>query len=276
MEASPLEAFHKQKEASLFVGLSLLRTGQAKAFLTTGNTGALVAAASLQLPRLPGIQRPALLTLFPSIKQKVAILDVGGTLQPRSTHFIQYAWMGSIFQMITAGIQCPRVGLLNVGVESEKGTKELQLAYAQLQHLHHTQTQNKKTECTIEFVGNVEARDLFKGDVDVLVTDGFSGNILLKTAEGISSFLLSQFTRLLTKESPSLAHSIIHALHAQFEERNLHGAILCGIDGLVMKCHGATNAQDIEMAVLGTEKLLEQNVISQLRHHLRSVFSKKL
>ncbi|MCB1118101.1 MAG: phosphate acyltransferase, partial [Chlamydiia bacterium] len=170
LDEDPLNAIRQKKGASVHIGMRLLNEGHISAYLGIGNTGAMLAAAKIHLPALPSKPRPALLAMLPTQKRPVAVLDVGANLSAKPEHFIEMAHMGIAFQK-TRGIENPKVALLNIGSEELKGHKELREAYKKL-----------KQHFPENFVGNIEGRDVFKGIVDVLVTEGFTGNIFLKTA----------------------------------------------------------------------------------------------
>lgn len=218
MEDDPLLAIRKKTTSSLVIALQSLKRKEIDALISLGNTGALTAGAAIHLKRLPHISRPALLALVPSQTHNIALLDVGANTICQPSHFLEFAAMGIAYQK-TRGIAKPTIGLLNIGKEPTKGTPTLQEAYQQLLQL------NEKYDYPL-FLGNVEGREVFKGTVDILLTDGFTGNIFLKTSEGMLLFLLEQ----INKPFPSLQEKLETAEHA--------GALLVGVQGLVLKCHG--------------------------------------
>jgi len=260
MEAIPIAALRKQKGASVLVGMRLLKTRKIDALLSMGNTGALLAAATLTLPLLPGIRRPALLALLPSEKGNVAVLDVGGNLSCKAAHLVQFALMGAAYQRCCGPIERPRVGLLNIGVESKKGTSEIQKAYQQLQEM--------ESSPQLEFIGNVEGRDVFKGAVDVLIADGFTGNVFLKTVEGTSLFLMHELGVVLSKHQHPFQNAILSQLKERFHYEKQHGAFLCGVDALVMKCHGATSSEGIAQGVAGLVRMVNMNLVKAIKQQL--------
>lgn len=252
MSDEPLTAIRRKKNSSLVQGIRLLKKKKIDALISTGNTGALIACASLSLPMLPNIKRPALLAVLPSQKGPVAVLDVGGNVSCKAHHLVQFAQMGAAYQKAAQGIQVPKVGLLNIGVESKKGTSEVRQAY---QILSEFSTKH------LEFLGNIEGREVFEGKVDVLVTDGFSGNVFLKTIEGVAAFI---FEKLQKTDLPMLPE-----IKRQFRYEEYPGAILCGIDGLVMKCHGNSSPRAIFNAIKGVEHLLNNRLIERLKEQLQ-------
>lgn len=241
MSDAPLVAIRTKKQSSLVRGIQLLSERYLDAFVSTGNTGALVASATLTLPRTPGVDRPALLATLPvQGRGLLAVLDVGGTVHVKAEHLVQFARMGAAFQQRRYGIAKPRVGLLNIGEEAEKGTPEHRLAYALLQ----------QEQDAFAFIGNVEGRDAFNGSVDVLVTDGFTGNVFLKTAEGVAAFILEAL------KAPLAKHSEFQSLASQVDYAQYPGAVLCGVEGLVMKCHGCSSSRALYHGILGASSLI--------------------
>lgn len=262
MEDEPVAAVRQKKNSSLVVGLRSLKKKQLAAFVSAGNTGALITGAALFLPKLPGIKRPALLATLPTEKGDVAVIDVGGNVLCKAHHLAQFAAMGAAYQRCCYGLKLPRVGLLNIGVESKKGTSEIQRAYQILQ-AHHA-----KGTSRMEFVGNIEGRGVFQGEVDVLVTDGFTGNVLLKTSEGVSVFLLNQLKHIIKDFSHGQQESIFHYLRNQFDYEEYCGAIICGVDSIVVKCHGKSSVKGFFNGIKGAVALAENDFIAQLKKQL--------
>jgi glycerol-3-phosphate acyltransferase PlsX len=260
MDEDPLYAVRRKKNSSLYQGMQMLQRKEIDAFISAGNTGALIASANLALSRLRGVDRTALLTLLPTKgSQSVAVLDVGANPAAKAQHLLQYAAMGISFQK-SCSIAHPTVGLLNIGEEAGKGTPEVREAYQQLSEL------NKDPSAPPVFIGNVEGRDVFNGHVDVIVTDGFTGNIFLKTAEGIASFILSQIEKTLVEHKT--AHHLSDLLMGM--RKRLHyaeypGAIVCGVDGLVMKCHGDGNPAAFRESLKEAFRLLENGFLQKLK-----------
>lgn len=260
MHDEPLTAIRQKKNSSLALGIRFLKKRYLDAFVTAGNTGALIAGATLSLPLLSGIKRPALLAALPTEKGSVAIIDVGGNVSCKSYHLAQFALLGVAYQRCYEGIEQPRVGLLNIGVESKKGTSEVRQAYELLQEM--------STNKEILFVGNVEGREVFQGAVDVLVTDGFTGNVLLKASEGVSFFILQQLQTALKDILPDQSLSILRCLHQQFDYEEYYGAILCGVDGVAVKCHGQSSAKGLLHGIQGAIHLVQNNFIHLIKQQL--------
>jgi glycerol-3-phosphate acyltransferase PlsX len=260
MQDDPLIALRQKKNSSLVLGFKLLKKRYLDGFVSAGNTGALIAGATLSLPLLPGIKRPALLATLPTEKGWVAIIDVGGNVSCKAYQLVQFAQLGIAYQRCCEGVAQPRVGLLNIGVESKKGTSEVRQAYQLLQALAEKQE--------ILFVGNVEGREVFQGSVDVLVTDGFTGNVLLKTSEGVSSFLLQQMRVALKDLLPEQQQSILHYLHYQFDYEEYNGALICGIDCVAVKCHGHSSPKGFLRGIQGAIHLVQNGFIPQIKQQL--------
>lgn len=237
MDDAPLSALRKKKDATLFTALHDLQKGTIHALVSTGNTGALIAGACHFIDKLPEIKRPALTTLLPTKKGTVAVLDVGANVTCDAEMLIQFASLGVSYQK-ARGIKAPKVGLLNIGTEETKGRPEFREAYTTLEQ--HQEG----------FVGNIEGRDVFEGSCDVLVTDGFTGNVLLKTAEGLASFLFQQIEASLT---PDDAYTKLEKLtnYAEYP-----GALVNGLTRPVIKCHGSSDGLAVKNSILGADTLL--------------------
>lgn len=251
-EDDPLGAIRKKQNSSIVTGLKFLKKGSIDGFVSVGNTGALIAGAALYLTLSPGIKRPALLATLPTARGNVAMIDVGGNVSYKAGHLVQFAKLAVAYQKCCHGIESPRVGLLNIGVESKKGTSEVRKAYQLLQEM------NQKGELVFE--GNVEGKDVFSGNVDVLVTDGFSGNILLKTAEGLSRFILQKVRLLLGESVPEKVSEVMSQLD-QFSDDRYNGAIICGVGNVVIKCHGKSSTQGFFNGIQRAIELIESNFV---------------
>ncbi len=258
MDEDPILAVRRKKESSLSKGIHHLHEKKIDAFITAGNTGALLLASKTILSTLPHIDRPALLTLLPTHKKEVAVLDVGANLSLKSHHILQFAAMGIAYQK-SRGIEHPTVGLLNVGTEAIKGTPQVREAYAKLETLNRDRA---------TFLGNIEGKDVFRGDIDVLVTDGFTGNVFLKTAEGLASFILKQLEMRAFDGSPSLRHEIA-SLKDRLYVAEHPGAILCGVEGVVVKCHGDITPAKFMSSIKGAFRLVEHDFLKKIMLNLQ-------
>ncbi len=265
MEEHPLQALRRKRGASLCVGMRLLKEGKIDALVSAGNTGALVSSAKMILSTLPGILRPSLLALMPTKKNPVAVLDVGAGVEAKAAHLVQFALIGAAYQK-ARGIETPSIGILNIGSEPLKGTSELRQAYHLLQTFENP---------PFRFAGNIEVKTVFDGDVDVLVTDGFTGNVFLKTAEGIASLILDRLNAHipaaeLKKIQPQLADLQRHLHYAEYP-----GALLAGVKGIVIKCHGYSSPRAFTNGIRGAIRLASENFIQVLQNKLDQFKPKK-
>lgn len=261
MAEDPIGAIRRKKEASLVVGMRLLKKRQLEAFVSCGNTGALIASAALSLPMLPGVFRPALLASLPTEKGYAAVLDVGGNVSSKARYLVQFAHLGAAYQRAVQGIEVPTVGLLNVGAESKKGTTEVRQAYELLRN-HCQDLVARGVAPRMHFIGNIEGRDLFKGAVDVIVTDGFTGNVLLKSVEGASSFIFSSL------QEAYKGSSTFQELQKLFNYAEYPGAIVCGVEGVVIKAHGNASVKALFSSIVGAANCVQKNVITLLKEQL--------
>jgi glycerol-3-phosphate acyltransferase PlsX len=241
--------------------MKLLKQKKVAAFVSTGNTGALVALAQLHLSLFDTIQKPALLVSLPSEKGEVVVLDVGAHIAFKAQHLLDYARLGVAYSTIVYGFATPSVGLLNIGVEEAKGTKEVQEAYIALQRAFSEE----------QFVGNVEGREVFQGKVDVLVTDGFTGNVFLKTCEGASSFLLEYMHNYFSKAPSSSGEPLMHHFEQRFNYSSHRGAFLCGVEGIVIKCHGNASNPAFIQGIQRAFELAEMQIGDKIQKKLKQV-----
>jgi glycerol-3-phosphate acyltransferase PlsX len=251
MEDPPLSAIRSKRNSSLCTGIALLKNGHLDAFITAGNTGALIACAKIELPELPNVERPALLTLLPTKKNEIAVLDVGANTTYKASHLVQFAAMGIAYQK-SRGVKTPKVGLLNIGSEAKKGTPELQEAYDQLFRL------SQGEDSPFIFAGNIEGRDVFQGEIDVLVTDGFTGNVFLKTAEGLAAVVIEELSN----------HAMVAEMRKRLDYAEYPGAVLCGIDGIVMKCHGTANPKSLIQSIIVASRLTQHHFLAEVKKEL--------
>lgn len=264
MTDDPLSAIRFKKNSSLVLGIRLLKSQDIDAFVSCGNTGALIASAAIHLPLLDGVSHPALLVTLPTEKGSVAVLDAGGNILSNAQDLVSFAFLGVAYQHVVQGIKTPRIGLLNVGVEAHKGKVEIREAYDVL-NAYWQEALCCGVVPRLQFSGNIEGCDLFKGVVDVLVTDGFSGNILLKTAEGIASFI---FEKLQNQISDS-ASPAFNELRKLFNYTEYPGAIVCGVEGIVMKVHGNATASSLLMSILNASEYIERQVVALIKIQLK-------
>lgn len=261
MDDPPLLAIRRKKDSSLCVGLKMLREKELDAFVSAGNTGALVSYAKMSISMLPGLMRPALLALLPTKKEPIAVLDVGANLQCKAGHLIQFAQIGAAYQL-ARGIERPTVGLLNIGSEALKGTSELQTAYHQLSEL------SKEPHAFFSFAGNIEGKNVFDGNVDVLVTDGFTGNVFLKTAEGLANLILDRINENVLGEQALNMRGHLQDLQHHLHYAEYPGALLCGVKGIVIKCHGYSSPEAFTSGIREAIRLASEGFIQTLQDKL--------
>lgn len=241
---SPVQAVRTKNQSSLVQMIRLLKTGDAEAAISAGNTGALMAAGLFSLGRMPGIERPALTAILPTFSTwGVLLLDVGANLEPRPSQLYQYAVMGTVYCREVYGIERPRVALLNVGAEPEKGPPWIREAH-----------QLMANESGIHFVGNLESRELLQGKADVVVTDGFAGNVALKAIEGISRDIFREVRGVLrhgirNQLGGLLLKSGLTGLKKRWDYQEQGGAPLLGLNHIVYKCHGSSDARAFEKTI---------------------------
>jgi phosphate acyltransferase len=241
MEESPVEAIKKKPKASLPWAVKSLHKKEIDALVTVGNTGALTACATLFCSKLKNVQRPALVARLPTDTQPLSFLDVGATIDYSSKRLFKVAQLGVLYHHIRYSVEKPTLGLLNIGVEPKKGTKQMQSLY-EILSAHQTSIYN--------FSGNIEARDLFKTKIDVVLTDGFTGNIVLKVSEGLAMEIIS----LLKKEERT----------ERFLYRTAPGALMLGIEEVILKCHGEGSAEAFVAALKEAEHLVKHKVLEKL------------
>lgn len=254
MEEFPVAALKKKPHSSLVLGIKALKNRHIDALISCGNTGALLAAAKIHLPMIKGITRPALLALVPSKKNPMAVLDIGANHTAKDSHLLQFTAMGIAYQK-ARGIQHPKFALLNIGQEASKGTPLHRKVYEALSSLKTNSSQ---------FMGNIESRDVFEGDLDVLVTDGFSGNIFLKTAEGIAKFIFHELKQSLQVQDEDFIRSFSHKLNYS----EYPGALLAGIDAIAFKCHGNASSESVLSTVQAAIQLHELSFLDKLKTEL--------
>ncbi|MDI6857761.1 MAG: phosphate acyltransferase PlsX [Dehalococcoidia bacterium] len=242
MDEPPTQAVRQKRDASINVAMRMLKSGEADAVVSAGNTGALVASALLNLGRLPGIHRPAIGALLPSTEHGVLLLDAGANAECKPSYLVQFAYMGSAYMERMFGISRPRVGLLNIGEEDNKGNDLAQDVYPKLK------------KANLNFVGNVEGKDIARNMVDVVVTDGFTGNVAVKMSEASVEFVLSQLKRVLGEgfrnRLAALALSdSLRGVIRRLDYSEYGGVPLLGVNGIVIAAHGRSDAKAFKNAL---------------------------
>jgi len=256
MTDNPVDAIRKKKDSSIMVAFALVAAGDADAVVSAGNSGATLAAAVRKLGRLKGVSRPGIASFFPTQKQPVVIMDIGANVECRPQHLLQFAIMASAFSRLH-GTQRPRVGLLTIGEESGKGNNLVKESYDLLE------------ESSLNFIGNVEGRDVYKGDVDVIVCDGFVGNICLKISEGLVDAAMRMLRDEIVKSWRAkigylLARPAFRAFKRRVDYSEYGGAPLLGVDGTGIVCHGKSDAVTIKNAILEAAKMVKKNVNQEI------------
>lgn len=250
----PLLSLRRKRHSSMVIALSILKEGKVDAVVSAGNTGAFMAGASLLVGRIPGVSKPALAPVLPTLDGRgVIAVDLGATMDPRPENLYQYAIMGNLYSQSVFGLPAPRIGLLNVGVEPEKGNELAKQTYKLLKN------------SSLNFVGNVEARDVMQGECDVLICDGFVGNVLLKSMEGVAQAIFAQMKDAImtggvkAKIGALLLKSALGGLKKQMDYSEHGGSPLLGINGVCVKCHGSADANTVKNAILKQAYLLARN-----------------
>lgn len=261
MHEPPSQALRGKKDSSMRVAIDLVKAGRAQACVSAGNTGALMATARYVLKTLPGIDRPAIISALPTMTGHTHMLDLGANVDSTAEHLFQFAVMGSVLTSAVDNIERPRVGLLNIGEEEIKGNETVKEAARML------------AASDIHYVGFVEGDDIYKGSVDVVVCDGFIGNVALKTSEGvakmISHYMKQEFKRsIFTRSVALVAMPVLKAFRAKIDPRQYNGASLVGLQGIVIKSHGCADvfsfANAIKEAVTEVKKDVPQRISKQL------------
>jgi phosphate acyltransferase len=253
----PTKAIRQKKSSSMVVGLRMLRDGEGKVFLSCGNSGALLAGGLLIVGRIKGVDRPALAPLLPTKENPTLLIDAGANVLCKSINYLQFGIMGSIYMKERFKIEEPTVGLVNVGTEDKKGNEALRSAFSLL------------SEADINFVGNIEGRDITDGVADVTVCDGFVGNVLLKYIEGVGLFfkdsLKSIFMKnIISKFSSLLIKKDLLSFMNKIDYENFGGAPLIGVKGWVIKSHGSSKSRSIKSAIINSYNLACTSVIEQI------------
>lgn len=270
MEDSPVKAIKRKTDSSMVKGLQMVRENSNSVLISAGSTGALLAGGLLKVGRIKGIDRPALTSLLPFRKNSTLLLDMGANTECKPENLAQFAMMGSVYMESVAGRKNPTVGLLNIGTEETKGSELYKSAYQIIKDLKH-----------INFVGNVEARDVPEGVVDILVCDGFTGNIVLKYTEGLAYSLLGMLKDVMMKDTVSkLAALILKPSLRQFKKSmdytEVGGAPLLGINGGIIKAHGSSNATAIKNAIRQGILYLENGVLERIQSAVTATGKDKL
>jgi glycerol-3-phosphate acyltransferase PlsX len=257
MHDPPSMAVKQKKKSSMRICFDLVKTGEADAVVSAGNSGAMMACGLFVLGRLPGVERPAIVTTFPTKAGECALLDMGANIDPKPAVLAQFAVLGSVYARLLHGKPRPKVGLLSNGSEEHKGTPLTRDAHQLLARA------SAGSGADFSYLGYVEGRDIFKGEVDVVVTDGFTGNIVLKSVEGAAEVILSmvreEVTRsgLLAKLGAALMTGALKRLRRRTDYAEHGGAPLLGVEGVALICHGGSNAMALQNAVFVADRFAQ-------------------
>ncbi|NLD59321.1 MAG: phosphate acyltransferase PlsX [Clostridiales bacterium] len=265
MHDAPMLAVRKMTESSMVKAVMAVRAGEADAVVSAGSTGALLAGGMLRIGRISGIERPALAPVIPGRKKPFLLIDCGANVDCQPKYLQQFGLMGSVYMESVLGVKDPEVGLVNIGSEAEKGDRLTKEAF----ELMSAQT-------SYRFVGNAEARDVPNGDFDVVVADGFVGNVILKITEGVAKLILGMLkdsvrTSRRTKVGALLMKPALYRLRDSMDYTSYGGAPLLGVNGAVVKAHGSSDAKAILNAVRQARGMLEGNVVGKIRDGLRGL-----
>lgn len=262
MDDPPVEAIRNKPDSSISVMCKLAQNKEVDVVISAGNTGACVAAAQLRMRNLKGVSRPGIAVIFPTFYGPVIMCDVGANIVPQPRHLQQYAIMSSAYAQAVCGLSNPRVGLLSIGEEDAKGTQTVKEARKLMRDEPH-----------INFIGNVEGRDLFKGSVDVVICDGFVGNTVLKTAEGMAEGLFQTIVSEVEAAAPELLSQlkpVFKKIHAQHDFQEYGGAPLLGVNGYCLICHGRSDSRAIKNAIRVGKQLASSGINEKIVEQIAS------
>ena len=261
MDEIPTQAIKHKKDSSMVVGFNMLKNGEGDVFISAGNSGALLTGATLLVGRIKGIDRPALAGILPAYKSRLVLMDCGSNTNCKPINLLQFAQMSSIYLKTTLGVESPRVGLLNIGTEETKGNELTKESYKLLKE--------KSKELGINFIGNVEGRDAFSGEVDIVVTDGFTGNIFLKAVEGLGKFVKRSLTESLTRNLISKIAALpslpaIKRFSKTVDYKEYGGALFLGVKKPVVKAHGSSDEKLFEFTIKQAESFVKNKAVDKL------------
>jgi glycerol-3-phosphate acyltransferase PlsX len=255
---SPVKAVRSKLDSSMVRGINMVKDGEGDLFVSAGSTGAMMAAGLFILHRITGIDRPAIATIYPILGRGFSLLvDAGANSECRASNYLEFAAMGSIYMEKVMGVDNPRIGLVNIGIEEKKGTATIKEAYGLL------------SKSKLNFIGNVEAREVPNGVCDVIVTDGFVGNVILKLTEGLASSILStvkqkMLSSTMAKMGALMMKKELKELKDEFDYSEYGGAPLLGIRGPLVKMHGSSNAKSVRNTIIKAVPFMEGDIINTI------------
>ena len=257
----PTQAIKHKKDSSMVVGFRLLKEGKGDVFISAGNSGALLTGATLLIGRIKGIDRPAIAGILPSYKGRLMLMDCGANTNCKPINLLQFAQMATIYNRNTFGIEHPTVGLLNIGTEETKGNDLVKESYQLLKE--------KAEELDINFVGNVEGRDAFSGKLDILIADGYTGNVFLKTVEGIGKLVKRTLSESIKKNIFTTIGAIpalpaINSLKKAMDYKEYGGALFLGVKKPVVKAHGSSDAKVFEFTIKQAEQFVKNKAVEKM------------
>ena len=257
----PTQAIKHKKDSSMVVGFNMLKNGEGDVFISAGNSGALLTGATLLVGRIKGIDRPALAGILPAYKGRLMLIDCGSNTNCKPINLLQFAQMATIYNRNTFGIEHPTVGLLNIGTEETKGNELVKESYQLLKE--------KSEELNINFVGNVEGRDAFSGKLDILVADGYTGNVFLKTVEGVGKLVKRTLKESIKKNIFTMlgtvpAMPIIKSLSKAMDYKEYGGALFLGVKKPVVKAHGSSDEKLFEFTIKQAEQFVKNKAVEKM------------
>ncbi|MEW6557598.1 MAG: phosphate acyltransferase PlsX [Elusimicrobiota bacterium] len=265
MDDSPVDAFRKKPNSSIVKGIKLVADGAADGFFSAGNSGAINATAHIILKRIEGVARPAIATIFPTLQKPCVVVDVGANVDSKPKNLLQFAIMGSVYSKNLLKIENPKIGLLSIGEEASKGNELTSATYKLL------------AASELNFVGNIEGRDINKGNVDVIVCDGFVGNVVLKFGEGVAEFLV-QLIKNEMKKSPVrimtaalILRSVFKHIKKKIDYDEYGGAPLLGVNGVCIIGHGSSNSKAIKNGIHVVIESVKNNIIENIKTEIAKV-----
>ena len=268
MEDTPTVAIKHKKDSSMVVGFNLLKEGKGDVFISAGNSGALLTGATLLVGRIKGVDRPALAGILPSYHGRLVLMDCGSNTNCKPVNLLQFAQMSSIYIHDSLGVENPSIGLLNIGTEETKGNDLIKESYQLLKE--------KSPELGINFVGNVEGRDAFSGKIDAIIADGFTGNIFLKTVEGMGKLIKNSLYDSIKKNIFSMIGAVptlpaLNRFKKMLDYKEYGGALFLGVKKPVVKAHGSSDEKLFEFTVKQAEQFVNNKTVEKLTEHFENL-----